>query len=574
MADIWGANDREVNTPDLPAASNSSNTPDVNPNWGANDTGVTIPLAAPPQTSSPDTLTAAAPYNATDAALHGMTLGLSDAGRAALMAGGRYMRGQTPGFDYSDAAKEVNAGREAYSNEYPWRNAGANLAGGATSAGPLAAKAVMGAAGPLGQIVRSGLISAGMGGVQGAADNNTSLQSAAKGAEKGAAIGGAIGTGIPIATSALAPQLTANAQLLRSYGIQPPMGTAVGGIPAVAENMLAQVPALGAPIQMGRGLARTQAQDALDTMQTNFHRGAINQALGNIGESLNPATPLGNQANQELGDKISNAYNKLVPAAGAPIDSQLQQDLGGSIANAKLMLPAEQAQRLENYINTKIITPAAQNGVLPGQGFKDAESDLGRMMTAAKQGNSSERTLGDFYSDVRGSLRDWLARSNPAIAPQIQATNQAYREALPIIDAGAASPSGDVTPQALLNASRKFGGRKQYSFGTSPMHDFGQAGLDEQKQLKDAIAKLPQPAGYAGHGGGYGVGALSAVAAEHLMEHPSLGAVAGIAGAYPALQSLYSNTGRGMANGLLALPRPAPLAPAISGLLTPPLANQ
>lgn len=512
----------------------------------------------------------AAPYGATDAAVHGLSLGLSDAGRAGIIALGRYLRGDTPDFDYSQAAKEVNRGREAYAGAHPVASAASNLVGGFAGMGGPAGIAVQ-SAGPVGQVIRSALTGGLMGGVQGAADNNTSVSDALQGAKRGAEAGTVIGGAIPAATNALLPSVSPAVQALRAQGIEPPMGTAAGGIPATIENILANIPIAGAPVQRARASARGQFDAAVARNAESFNRDAINAPLAPIGESLNPNTAIGNDAIEEMAHKVRDAYQQAVPAAGGAIDRQFQQDMIDAINNARLALPAERADQFGRFINTKIISQA-QNGTLSGQAFKDAESDLSKFGRITGNSTSDERNLAEAYRRLNGDLRDWLMRANPQAAPDLQAANTAYRLMLPVQDAAASTPTGELTAQNLLNASRKFGGRVQFARGNAPMQGMAQNALQDQQELAQAGRLLPQPNGYAGHSGGYGAGALTAVLAEHALENPKI-AIGG-AMAYPFLQALYSDPSRRFLNGIASsMPSLAPIAPTAAGLFAPPVAR-
>lgn len=535
----------------------------------------TTPKAA----ASTDSLLPAADYGATDAAVHGMTFGLSDAARAGLIAMGRYLSGDSPEFDYPQAAKEMQRGREAYANRSPVANFAANLVGGATSLPLMGARAVAAASGPVGRIGAGMLTGGATGAIQGAADNSDSIGNAITGAERGGAIGAGVGAAIPAATT-LVPGMTAASQALRAQGVEPAPGNAMGGLPSVVENLLSKLPIVGAPIQAGRQAAQQQFQSAVGQRSQDFQQGAINRVLGHVGETLDPATGLGNPAIAEMADKVGQAYQSAVPAAGAPLDSAAQSTINNAIANAKLSLPADRATQFENFVNGKILGQV-QNGTLPGQAFKDAESDLGKEVRSAFSGNSTsdERKLGSAFGDLQGHLRDWLQRTNPASAADIAAANRAYREMLPVQYAAGGALDGSFTPMTLGTAARTIGGRTSFARGAAPMQDFAQDAADQQRALADLGATLRPGSGTGGHGAGAGMtgSLLMADLAERMLEHPHGPALAAAAIGYPLLAGIYSNGGRHLVNAGLdqaggLLNQAAPLSPLFaaptSGLLS------
>ena len=551
--------------------------------------------------STGDSLLPAAPYGATDAAVHGMTLGLSDAGRAATTAATRYLTGDTPGFDYAQAAREIQRGRDAYANQPGSGSLAANLAGGLAGAPALASKAIMAAPGLVARTAASAGTGAAIGGVQGAADNNTSLAAAGSGALNGAELGAAVGATPPIAGAAgraLVPGLSPAAQTLRAAGVEPTPGAATGGLLGAIEGLISRVPVLGAPINSGRQAAIDQLGAATSRNAQSFNRGAINDALSHIGESLEPNTAIGNDAIAEMAQKVKGAYNAAVPNAGGALDTQAVSDINGAVANAKLTLPADRASQFENFVQNNILGrvqqppttatgwqeqaqqlangQAAPYGTLPGQAFKDAESDLGREASTYLSGNSTadERKLGMSYQQLQGTLRDWLARVNPDSATAIQAANQSYAKMLRVQDAGARSPDGVFTPSNLLASAKKYGGIPQYAQGGALMQDYAQNGLLQNQDLASAAKNLlASPSGAGGHGIGMGVagGMIGTDVLEHLLSHPSPIALSAIAAPYLAMSGAYSNAGRRAANGLLSLPPPAgsPLTPMATGLLAP-----
>jgi hypothetical protein len=572
----WGADLPAPSVPaaaaiPAPAAASSASAPSQDASgWWASDATAPPGATAAPQEQAQQPAAAQllpiAPYGATDAALHGMTFGISDAADAAAMALARYLRGQTPGFDYSQAAKEVQRGREAYSSEYPWRSAGANITGSLAYGAPIA-KSITAAPTVFGQLARGILSGGAIGATQGAADNNATLSSAETGAERGGEGGALIGGGLSAlgpAFRAAVPGLSTAAQTLRGFGVNPTPGAAVGGLPGAIENFAGKVPVLGFPIQAGRAAAQHQLADAVEKNATDFNRGAVNEVLGPIGESLNPATATGHDAIAEAAQKAHAAYEAAIPKGDIPVDPQAWNEISQIRANARLVLPPQIVRQFNNFMQANVLRNVTPAGTMSGAAFKSAESDLGKEASRLLGGNStaSEKALGDQYRNVQATLRDWLGRAAPENAPQIQAANQTWARLLPVQDA-AATLDGRFTPQQLGASARKFAGRVRFARGNAPMLDYAMNGAFTNQQLSDAAKTALIAPSALSHGGAVGAGVLGAGLIERLMEHPDPRSMAIAGTVYPALSALYSNAGRRVANAALgrSLPSPALLAP-------------
>lgn len=592
MANTWGVGDAAVNT-EVGVA------PPINQNsgWGNGDveaSGVTAAAPAPAEgtKATPDQLLPAAPYDATDAAVHGMTLGLSDMGRAAMQAGVRYLTGQTPGYDYGAASQEVQRGREAYAAQHPWLNAGANIAGAVT--GPVGGAAnLIKAASPLGKIAAGAATGGGIGAVQGAADNSDTAANALAGAERGGETGLALGGAIPLAGTigrALVPEMTPQAQILRAADVQPTPGSAVGGVPGVLENFASKIPLIGSPIQAARGAAQGQFAHAVAQNAEDFNRGTINYALEPIGESLDPNTNVGNDAFAELRQKASDAYKKAVPTAGGAFDQQAADSLNNAVAGARLTLPKTQADQFANFVDTNIQSRinqpqtlpqymATPNGTMSGDAFKEADEMLGKEASDYlynPKSDPDQRKLGLAYQQLQGNLRDWLARVTPQNAADIQAANQSWARMLRVQNATnlGDKTTGQFTPKNLMQAVKNYSSDAQFAQGTAPMQDVARNALLKDQAFAQAGKSLPSPSGGTPgfHGavtnGGIGLSLLGANLAERMLENPSLETLAIGGATYPALAALYSNPGRSAINGLLSagsnIPSMAPLAPFVA----------
>ncbi len=211
------------------------------------------------------------------------------------------------------------------------------------------------------------------------------------------------------------------------------------------------------------------------------------------------------------------------------------------------------------------VTPG---GTITGSVFKDAESELGRLtrMYSGKQ-SGAEQLLSDAYRQAQAELRQAVARSNPDVAPQIQAINAGWANLVQLERAAArvGAKDGIITPAQYLSAIKASDASvrdRAFARGTALNQDFAQA-ADKvlSKTIPDSGTALRGMVG-AGLGG----------AAAHFVNPlaPAAGGIASLA---------YTPLGQRAIAGLLTK-RPKALqdlggysgllsAPLISGLLAP-----
>jgi len=221
------------------------------------------------------------------------------------------------------------------------------------------------------------------------------------------------------------------------------------------------------------GSARARAVDQLNT-------GAANWVLNPIGETLDAGGP-GREAVNEVATKVSDAYNAAIPAAGGRLDPAVLQDLGRLQQNALTMHP-DRTQQFNSILDQHLWQRVDPNtGIMTGQGFKDAESDLGKQardILYNPGSTSDERQLAWQLRDTQTVLRNWLERVSPAQAPEIQAANAAYARQLRY-EYAAARPGelpGRFQPSQFQAATAAYAPRSQVARGTALGEDISDAG--------------------------------------------------------------------------------------------------
>jgi hypothetical protein len=249
-----------------------------------------------------------------------------------------------------------------------------------------------------------------------------------------------------------------------------------------------------------------------------------------------------------MADKISAAYQRVLPRLSATVDPVLQSDLG-EIKAAAGWLPKAHQDHLNDVINNFVLGRVSQSGEMSGQAFQAADSALGSLATAGRaSANAYDRATANAASQVQMALRDWLARSNPAVADELAAARTAFAKGLRVQTAASrlGGEPGVFSPEQFQSAVRQLDpSRLKGAFGRGQalLQDFADQGVE--------TLTVPRQAG--GHAQDVGAGIVGANIVEHLMSNPLHPLTyAGLA-AYPVLRGLYSDIGRRLINsGLTA----------------------
>lgn len=373
----------------------------------------------------------------------------------------------------------------------------------------------------LGARVLSGAASGAVSGaVQPVTDTSGGDYGTQKAEQVGAgAVGGAAG---PVVGSAAGRVISPNAsvnpnvQALRAAGVKPSLGQTLGGVANTVEEKLSDLPFVGDIIKGAR-------YRGVET----FNRSVVDRALAPIGESLSPRTPVGRQAIAEMHDKISSAYDALLPNISFQADPVFVNNIS-AIPTSHLL--DAQKQQLGNVLREQF-RKLGPNGIASGETFKEIDSKIGQLARDySNAADPDQRNLGRVYQQVQTEMRAALARNNPSYAPQLNAINSAYGASLRV--QGAASnpgaKEGVFTPAQFSASVRSLDPslrKGAFARGQAPMQDMSDAGravLDNTvpnsgtpgRALMTGAASLAAAAG-SGHipGGEYALPLLAAGAA-------------------------------------------------------------
>lgn len=259
----------------------------------------------------------------------------------------------------------------------------------------------------------------------------------------GGAVAGAAGRGL---SAAIAPTLRPDAAALARRGVQLTPGQMVGGMGKRAEDALASLPVAGSFI----GGAQRRSIET-------FNRAVIDDALAPIGQALPRNAEMGHAAVADAADRISDAYEQVLPRLtfrrDAAFDGELQ-----NLRTLATNMPPDQSAQFERILQNNVLSRLNPTGTMLGGDLKTVESDLGRFASQYRSSSvASERQLGDALRETQRILRTTLERQNPTDAPRLQAINSAFARLVRVEGAaGNRMTSGGVfTPADLLTAIKR-----------------------------------------------------------------------------------------------------------------------
>lgn len=294
--------------------------------------------------------------------------------------------------------------------------------------------------------------------------------------EKGRQIktGAAAGAALPLATGAVArvvrPNTSPQVRQLMSEGVTPTPGQVLGGASQRAEQALTSLPVVGDAIQAGQ---RRAIQE--------FNKAALNRALKPIGETLPKNMEVGNRAIQYVSERLSRAYNRLLPRLAVVADDQFTnqvQSLRGLTQN----LPNAQKEQFERILQNEVIKRFTPQGRMSGETMKNVESKLGELIRGySRSPDYDQRALGAALRETQATLRNLVERGNPQLRGELSRINEGYSNFLRIQNAASrlGSKEGVFSPAQLRGGVRSMDpskGKSQFARGSAQMQDLATSG--------------------------------------------------------------------------------------------------
>ena len=274
-----------------------------------------------------------------------------------------------------------------------------------------------------------------------------------------------------------------------------------------------------------------------------------------IGQTV---SKIGHEGVAEAGDKLSSAYNSVLgKLQGVTFDTQFQQ----SYAQLKQLatgLTPDMSARFSSILKNNFDSRLSPVGGLDAQTLKAVASDIGsKARQYSGSSTASEKELGDALTQMGGLLNQQIGRSNPALAPTLNAIDTGWAKLVRVEGAAKSAASNKVntgvfTPGQLMSSVRAADQSvrdRSTARGEALMQDWAQNGLHV---LGD---KVPNSGTF---DRGANAGLLAALASNPQFIPPAL-IGAGVGG------GIYSSVGQQLLKGA-ATARP-PQAKALAGLL-------
>jgi len=397
------------------------------------------------------------------------------------------------------------------------------------------------------------------------------------------AVGGKVGSAVVSTIGGfIAPKLAPAIQMLKDIGVQLTPGQIMGGFGKKLEDAATSIPFIGDAIQAA------QRRSVM-----SFNRGVVDQALKPIGESLPQNVAPGHDAVAYAGDRLSAAYDRLLPSLKVAPDNQFVNDINAARTSKLSSVPPAIQEQFDKAMSQDVaarFNAGTAGPSLDGQALKDMESRLGSLARSYSGAlDPDQRALGHAFGDVRDGLRDLVGRSNPSAAAELAKINQGYAQLVRIEGAaakagplpGGGEAGGIFTPQQLLIATRQADQsvrNRASARGSALMQDIAEAG---KSVLPSSVPDSGTARRMLASGAVLGTGA----GLLHLLDPMTLGAVLGSAAGYSklgtrALQTLLTERpsfAPAIAAALVKVGRPAAItagAAAAPALISSPATSQ
>jgi len=378
-------------------------------------------------------------------------------------------------------AGRVNRAIAEHEKQYQAARAGAGstgfdplrMAGNVAITAPLAGLGG-GAASTLGQIGKGALQGGAFGALQPVEDAGDSfLKQKLKQVGIGALAGGVTAPLVSALARVVSPNASLNPdlKLLKSEGVQPSIGQALGGAANTVEEKLQSLPIMGDAITAMRKRALDQ-----------FNEAATNRAVSPVGATINKGTGGGFKTVAAAGDLLSGEYDSALNQIGkvkfdTPAFNQSLQDV--QVKAQGLSEPLQ--QKLGYTFKNVVLRRMDSNGVMTGEAFKKADSELGQLVARFGRGNASEQEFADAAKLLQDALKQEVMAAHPQVGAKLAAADEGWANLVRLEGAAKAAKNrgGVYTPaelnSAIQGADRSVRGRA-VSRGEALMQDLGNAG--------------------------------------------------------------------------------------------------
>lgn len=344
---------------------------------------------------------------------------------------------------------------------------------------------------------------------------------------------GALGTA---ATSGigrvLSPKTAPEVTSMLKEGVKLTAGEMAGGAVKRGEDILRSFPVVGS-------LVKNSQTNSIKSL----NEAAINRALSPIGKSLPKGMDVGRGAIAYAEDTLGQAYDNLLPKLTGKIDkpfADAMDSLDDAVKNNFALEDADKAL-YKNIMDQIVRNRFSKNGTVFGQGVKDIESELGRLIKSfGSDQSASKRNLSGALSEAQDALRDMLQRANPDNAAELKAINKGWANFKRVQRAASSvgSEEGVFTPAQLQSSVRALDKSKDHSAfakGMALMQDLSEPAKARMAQSIPNSGSVDRAVG---------LGLIGAGGLGYQYDNPYLLALGGLGAAY-------TPAGRKMAEMLL-----------------------
>lgn len=333
----------------------------------------------------------------------------------------------------------------------------------------------------LGQIATSAYLTRGLPGPLAQAAGSGALMSEAEtplgfaADVVGSGAAGKIGDLAVRGVSALvAPQVERGVRYLADRGVRMTPGQIIPSLQRTEERLISR-PFVGDQIAEGR---RQSVRD--------FNRAAIDEVVApyNAVSSAPVRVPegAGSGVVRDVGNQLSERYDRLVPGLQLVPDSELANDitaLGGTLANGDLSPTA--VQQFERIVRNQVMSRLS-GGPLNGEAYRQIERNLGNQIRRYSRSTSpDDQAMAAAFEELQGAFQRGLQRSNPHAAQELGALNESWANLVRVEGAASGARAGIFSPQqfrqAVRSTDRSTRGRAM-ARGEARMQDLAEAAVD------------------------------------------------------------------------------------------------
>jgi hypothetical protein len=225
----------------------------------------------------------------------------------------------------------------------------------------------------------------------------------------------------------------------------------LGGAWSEAENLSKLLPFVRKPVEAAE-------QSALES----FNRGVINKVLQPLGITAPKDMPVGHNLTEWVMNKIGDKYSEIAPKVQIDFTPTFEKQirdkvtrLGRSMTTESREILAREVDDLFNNVGRVGVIPGTGQikRILPGEAFREIESNLGSKANELMRSNNSGAARGLF--SVQDMLRKELRNQNKPVANELRSIHDAYINSRPLQKVDEIITNELFTPGQLAQRTKK-----------------------------------------------------------------------------------------------------------------------